>query len=223
MPFTNDGPYSNFYVVDNNSGDRGWEVVSTELFSETVTTVEEDGVYGAQLAYSDTIDADTIIVTFDGTEYTCQRIDAFGEHYYGGFTKQEGPTFTEFPFFIESNSNTNTFGTQTAGTHTIAVAALTLQISADFSKALSTVIGGAFYPVTSGVTTWQQVADAMGAGKVAFRSYFEENDDYGEFLLITNVCIDTQSRYAVYGVVARESGLTAISATATTADSPLSF
>lgn len=55
----------------------GWKAKELkELLSETVTT-ELDTVSSsaafAKLSYSDPITADTIIVTFDGTEYVCQK------------------------------------------------------------------------------------------------------------------------------------------------------
>lgn len=116
-----------------NKMDNGWGVESTQLFSETVTT-SGSGMYRATLAYSDTIDAASITVTFDGTEYTCSRIDAFGGYYYGGFTEQ-GPTFTEYPFTIMYRNAASAVFTETASTHTIAVAAPTLQTSSDFDAA----------------------------------------------------------------------------------------
>lgn len=118
-------------VVDDiaekyTGGSGGGDVVRTQLFSETVTTAEdEDGFYSAQPAYSQSIYADTITVTFDGTEYTCPRIDLLGQQFYGGVGEQ-GPVFTEYPFCIASDSSdTNLIYTETAGEHTVTVETLT--------------------------------------------------------------------------------------------------
>lgn len=113
-----------------NKMDNGWSVESTQLFSETVTTEEGRDGYSATLAYGETIDNDSITVTFDGMEYTCPRIDVDDMHYYGGFVNG-GQDFTTYPFLIAGHD----VYTETAGEHTIAVSVPTIQTSADFDKA----------------------------------------------------------------------------------------
>lgn len=82
-----------------NRMDRGWDVIKTELFSETVTTEDTgEGYSGADLPYHQ-ISADTITVIYDGTEYVCPRIDVNGDYFYGGGDAL-GPVFTEYPFCI---------------------------------------------------------------------------------------------------------------------------
>lgn len=157
-----------------NRMDRGWDVETTELFSETVTTVEDGDSYYAELAYSQLIDADTITVTYDGTEYTCPRIDNGGSCLYGGFN--DGPDFTTYPFFIFSEVGQNQLITPTAGTHTVAVSAPSLQTSADFAAAVKPIVDEAVamlpvpiepFMVTIGTTTWSQVNRALKAGRPA--------------------------------------------------------
>lgn len=161
-----------------NRMDRGWGVDSTQLFSETVTTVDQGGTNFATLAYANMVDASTIMVTFDGTEYTCPLIDIGGSHFYGGFSEQ-GPTFTEYPFAISSSgSNGNFLMTQTAGEHTIAVAALSLQTSADFAAAVNMAnpIDLSTLPLRcmEGVTTYDEAVSAMKGGRLV---YFTANDE----------------------------------------------
>lgn len=156
-----------------NRMDRGWGYESTELFSETVTTAVDpdypDDPAGVQLAYSDIINADNLIVTFDGIKYECPLKVNNRVNFYGGFNN--GPDFTEYPFFISSAGfNASFLMTQTAGEHTVSAAVPSLQTSADFAEAASAVIGGAFYPFVDGTTTWQQVVDAMVAGKLVLLS-----------------------------------------------------
>lgn len=158
--------------------DRGWSVETTELFSETVTTAEQGGIYGAALAYSDVIDADSIIVTFDGMEHVCSRIDKNGTHFYGGFGER-GPVFTEYPFAINSTgNNTNAVYTETAGEHTVAVSVSTLQTSADFSAAVTAAnpIDLSTLPLrcVEGVTTYDEATSAMKDGRLV---YFTANDE----------------------------------------------
>lgn len=154
-----------------NRMDRGWGYEATELFSETVTTAEQGGMYGAALAYSETIDADTLTVTFDGTEYVCSRIDKFGNHFYGGFSEQ-GPVFTECPFYLVSNRNGNTVYTETASTHTVAASVASLQTSADFDAAVSMAspIDASLLPFrcVPDVTTYAEMEAAVDAGRLLY-------------------------------------------------------
>lgn len=154
---------------------RGWSMQSTQLFSETVTTADNGGGMNmGVLVYSQTIDSDTITVTFNNTNYTCPRVDAFGEHFYGGFT-QSGPDFSQFPFAIESGQNGNALYTQTAGTYTISAAASTAEVSSNFVLASKTAttnliesVSPFFFTLYS--TTWQEVYDAMLANRLCVRS-----------------------------------------------------
>lgn len=148
-----------------NRCDNGWGVENTQLFSETVTTEDDgDGNYAA-LAYDGNIDADTITVTFDGTEYVCPRIDAFGQYFYGGFN--QGPDFTTYPFFIASGGGNDVY-TETAGEHTIAAAVSVIESGTDFSAAVNSVADIPVFPLVIGTTTWQEAYDAMAAGRMAY-------------------------------------------------------
>lgn len=160
-----------------NRCDNGWSVSSTQLFSETVTT-SGSSMYTAVLAYSQPIDANTITVTFDSTEYECSRIDAFNQYYYGGFTEQ-GPVFTDYPFCIASGIGfDNEVYTETAGTYTVAAVASSLQTSAGFSAAVmaASPIDASTLPLrcVEGVTTYDEATFAMEDGRLV---YFTANDE----------------------------------------------
>ena len=90
------------------------------LTDETITTVYHDDLFEGQFAYSTFIDADEIVVTFDGTEYTCQKIVVDGGFAYGGIGS-DGPDFSEYPFFIVTDAEGNRLYTQTAGTYTVKI------------------------------------------------------------------------------------------------------
>lgn len=152
-----------------NRCDNGWGYDIAQLFSETVTTVESSGMNIATLAYSGTIDADTITVTFDGTDYDCSRIDAYGSHFYGGFTNQ-GPDFTDYPFMLQAG-DANRVYTETASSHTISVASETLSVSDDFKSAVilaSQDIPSDSLEVVKNVTTWEEARNALLDGKRVF-------------------------------------------------------
>lgn len=149
-----------------NKMDNGWAVESSsqQLFSETVTT-SGDGSYEAELSYSQLIVADTITVTYDGTEYVCASIEA---GVYGAPYSDGGFDFSEFPFNLETTSGAAAYLiTQTAGEHTIAatVAVTNVQISTDFDAAVAAV---SLFVATAQATTWQEVYDAVAAKKLAF-------------------------------------------------------
>ena len=154
-----------------NRMDRGWDFDSTQLFSETVTVTDNgSGMYSAQLAYSQLIDASTITVTFDGTEYVCPRIDSFGSYFYGGFTEQ-GPVFTEYPFAINSTNDANYVFTETASTHTVVASASSVQTSAYFGDAVNSCVrlpSILVVDATENVTdkTWSEINDEFVGGGI---------------------------------------------------------
>ena len=149
-----------------NKMDNGWGVESTQILSETVTTQldMDDNIVG-QLAYSQPIDYSTITVTLNGTSYECNRLDAFGGHFYGGFSEQ-GPDFSNYPFFIFSGNFENMLYTETAGTYAIAVIAGAIQVSSNFTTAVKAT--GMLFQVIEDDTTWQEVLDAVIDGKLAY-------------------------------------------------------
>lgn len=149
-----------------NRMDRGWDVETTELFSETVTTAEDEyGDISASLAYSGTINADSLIVTFDGTEYTCPRIGGGNSTYYGGFNQGpeiSTPDFTTYPFYIWSDGGMNMLMTETAGEHTVAAGTASIETSSSFDSA---VVLADVFEVVQGTTTFQEACDAFKSGK----------------------------------------------------------
>ena len=191
-----------------NKMDNGWGVQRTQLFSETVTTTLDEGYYYSTLTYSQLIDADSIIVIYDGTEYECQPINT-GEYGAPWSDELNSYDYSTYPFnlYTESNLEAN-LATETAGEHTIAVVAPSLQTSAGFAEAVLATIGGAFYPLVIGTTTWAQVVDALAAGKLVFRSWADAYDDgttggtqYAGIELVTDAYADSHGEYAVSAIV----------------------
>lgn len=128
---------------------RGWGMQETQLFSESVTTTVDpeypDEPAWADFVYNTQITAESITVTFNGTDYICTRITAyetggFVEYAYGGLNN-DGPDFTNYPFYIYTDSNGNNgVGTQTAGTYTVAVSADAIEVSDTFSDAVNMAV-----------------------------------------------------------------------------------
>ena len=161
-----------------NKMDNGWGIQDVQLFSETVTTVStEVGAY-AELAYYNLINADSITVTFDGTDYECTRISSGRGNYYGGFG-QSGPDFSEYPFCLISG-NSNAIYTESTGEHTVAVTAPSMAVSDTFKSAINSV-GALPLLCVSGVTTSGEMLSAWTSGRLLYFKYG------GNLYVITNL------------------------------------
>ena len=111
------------------------------LIEESVTTAIEGNnpFAGVELAYSEPITADTINVTFNGTECTCNKqTNCFGFDYYGANIALEASVdWSEYPFSVSATPVGNVLGTETAGTYQIKIETLeeTIETSECFDKA----------------------------------------------------------------------------------------
>lgn len=124
-----------YFNPKNEGGGDSWTV----LTEETVTTqLISDDLVWAELSYSEPIEAETIKVTFNGTEYECSRIVMESKCAYGGVS-ETGPDFSEYPFALLSEDGISQLFTETAGTYTIKIEAPQSGGSSDFSTAQVTV------------------------------------------------------------------------------------
>lgn len=133
--------------IANAGGDCGFECEEewVTLAEETVTTTEQGGHNGAQLSYSQFIDAETIRVTFDGVEYECERLESSGGYIYGGFssTPSPHPDFSQYPFTIRSRIGIGNFlVTETAGTYAVKIEGMheVVTTTSCFAKAVQATI-----------------------------------------------------------------------------------
>ena len=130
--------------------DCGYECTETvtTLTEESVTTVAQGEYNFGQLSYSQEINADTIVVTFNGVEYECPLVDLDGSNGYGGWNISTGELdFSNYPFALISEFDGddvgNTLATATAGTHTIkieVVGDLTVTTTPCFEKAVQSIV-----------------------------------------------------------------------------------
>lgn len=120
---------------------------STTLTEENVTTSGTAPYISGNFSYSTLIDADTITVTFNGTEYEASKIVFGSSNVYGGFTPS-GPDFSEYPFSIMSalqgSAVVNMLYTESAGTYSVKIesAILTATTTACFDKAVKKATEG---------------------------------------------------------------------------------
>lgn len=192
------------------------EETSTQLFSETVTTVAVEFGNTANLSYADQITAETLTVTFDGTEYVCPLIQAYGERYYGGFDG-EAPDFSEYPFFIVSagTPNVNTIVTSAPGEHTVsAVASITTYTETfiDGVKKNSAFIVH-FSSYVEGITadkTVQEIGDAYDKG-YSIIGMFANHSDYNEVYYLQDIYVETGAVSFVNFAITVADALTSVS------------
>ncbi|MEE0897930.1 MAG: hypothetical protein U0L88_09930, partial [Acutalibacteraceae bacterium] len=122
------------------------------LTEESVTTVlkEEDPFPYGSLSYAEFITANTIRVTFNGTEYICEKTVGTADANYGADFDSETQTFdwSKYPFLIGSNEAVgdmpvyNVLVTQSAGTHSIKIEAVeeTIETTDCFKKAVDSIL-----------------------------------------------------------------------------------
>ena len=148
-----------------NRMDRGWSIDSTQLFSETVTT--KSGFDGASCVfeYSTPITADMIIVTFDGTAYTCNVAVDGSDRVYGDFD------FVTAPFAISSNAQEGNFlYTPETGTYTVEISTLSIEVSSQFVGAVNSAIPELIPPfrLVEGETAISEFKEARGNGRLCY-------------------------------------------------------
>ncbi len=119
------------------------------VFEGNVTTtvqLETGPSAGANLVLSSSLTADSVKVTFNGTEYTLPK-----NEYGYGYVGQEGPDFSEYPLFILTTTTPYTLYTETAGTYSLKIEELQSGESSDFSTVQVTIINN-----SSGNITWAE-------------------------------------------------------------------
>ena len=161
------------HMEDGISSAQLYSVSEDVRFSGSVTTVDDgEGPYAD--IDCDLSDApEQITVTFDGTEYTCEKLVGDDFEGYGGYG-ESGPDFSEYPFFIFADSLA-TILTETAGTHQVEISADTKTINQYLADSIPVMRLG------NGVTNSADAVAAFNAGKLL---YFPYNDG---FYIVTGI------------------------------------
>lgn len=160
-----------------NKMDNGWavETSNTQILSETITTDEDwGGGYAGLFAHQGLISSDTIVVTYDGSDYTLSATaDGPSTYSYGGFTSS-GPDFSTYPFGINSDADDGTYLiTPTASTHNVIIkeASESVETSDSFKTAVLSV-GVLPLLCVSGVTTSSEIEQAISNGRLLYFKYY---------------------------------------------------
>lgn len=121
---------ANMQLVTDADGVAKWEEklayantsIKTPIEEQTVTTVENEGLYTVRLSCSLGIETGkTYTVNFDGTEYTCTASEFYGIVYIGNISIIGIGNNTEEPFFIGIQGAECELNTPSSGTHIISV------------------------------------------------------------------------------------------------------
>lgn len=151
-----------------NKMDNGWSYssTSTEICDESVTTADDGhGIFAGQLSVS-SVTADTIVVTYDGNEYTCDNNDG---SYGANFDESTGQfDWSTYPFVVYDDGYVTT---QTSGLHTFVIVAEgtpTIETSKEFRSAVGSFVDTSTMPMlcVSGTTTRADMFSAMASGKL---------------------------------------------------------
>ena len=147
-----------------NKMDNGWGMGMVALFTQTVTC-EGTGIGTGDVTYSGAIDADEVVITFDGVEYICQKHVVYDEPQYGAQQDEQGDwDFSVYPFVLVCGQY-KTLYTETVGDHVITVSMSGVDVGDEFTEAV--VLADALQ-ITLGVTSYQEAHDAFYAGKNVF-------------------------------------------------------
>ena len=125
-----DGAGANMQLVTDADGVAKWEEklayvntsIKTPIEEQTVTTVENQGSYMAQLSYSLGLETgETYTVNFDGTEYACTASIYNNLVYIGNISISGNGNNTEEPFLIGLKGAQCVLFTPSSGTHIVSV------------------------------------------------------------------------------------------------------
>jgi hypothetical protein len=182
-----------------NKMDNGWsvETATQTLCNDTITSVDDGGMYVSQLSV-ESITADSIVVTFDGSTYQC---DKDGD---GGYGDSVDFTFATYPFRIESDGF---IVTETGGSHTVKVEAVTTTTEASSSFLDAVAFASPVMRIILKKTTWQQARDAMAAGRLAYYVATVDGDDVTQFVALKTMYNQDEERFEITSVGAPSDGL----------------
>lgn len=129
-------------------------------------------MYGAEFAYVLPKVETELIITFDGTRYVCQYINAGGMPAYGGLDPNtQSVDFTNYPFVVAFTSSGTRLITNTDGTHTVAasVSEIAVETTECFKAAVNSLVSPLVVHLSDGYLdkTWREISNAlMGRGAV---------------------------------------------------------
>ena len=125
----------------NNATGYEFTKLKVVLFEGEVTTVSNGTFALSSIPLNITLSADTLYITFNGTEYTCEKVSTTSGFCYGDF-EDGGFIFSELPFMITGYNNPPQLFTENGGTYSLKIEVLEDQAitTHEFDVAVNTVI-----------------------------------------------------------------------------------
>lgn len=140
-------------VASGGGGGGSWQTV----FEGSVTTTSAPMGALSPIENLEVLDANTIKVTFNGTEYTCEKNQD------GSYGAENNSDFSEYPFRITNISGTMTLITESAGTYTLKIEEQQSGGSSDFSTATVTLTNP---PQGGGIVEFEQSVYISDLGRM---------------------------------------------------------
>lgn len=186
---------------------KGWNVGTTQLFSETLTTVaSEGGGNNATMAYTGdptTISAMTIV--FNGTTYNCEQQSENGQYWWGAPSPND---FSEYPFVVLASGGNWYLITETVGTYTVTGSVESVETTENFRSAVNSIVNtnGMLVTITEDDNynlntdkTFSEIYTAITNGVVPFakynRSYYCLDYAYSAAISFSAVYIESNTVY----------------------------
>lgn len=186
----------------------GGGIEMEELLNETLTTEEVEGFNQATFTSHRRVDYKEIVVTIDGTNYTCQMQLGYDRPVYGAtYSMDNGYDFTDYPFsFASGGDDGNTIYFKDPGTHDVIVSAKkgALGMSA---PVIVDVIGMSQFSMETSVSVSLTPFDISGDDLNAIydTAYFNEDVSFGYSLSDPDNCPSMASGIYVFFVLTVQS------------------
>lgn len=161
--------------------DKGYEcdtTIGNTLYSGSATTLKEAASVPAvgEISYANPIDAEVIAVTFNGTEYVCQRREQELMYMYGAYGTPESVDWSKYPFIITSSVADEVYNqlvTQNGGTYSLTIKEATEDVETDrcFENAVKKVASSMEQLPLKAVpyiTTEAEMREAVSQGRLIY-------------------------------------------------------
>lgn len=153
--------------VEGGGGGETWETV----FEGSVTTEQAPiGDPRGLIEGLSSLTADTIKVTFNGTEYTCEKQEFEGDISYG----DSDGSYSEYPFYISNGGDGVYLTTETTGTYTLKIEEPQSGGESDFSIATLTITNTTENPVICEVPCYRDGTEIVSTRAVTFGAVGDE-------------------------------------------------
>ena len=179
-----------------NRCDNGWSVTSgtATYFDGSVTVPDGGSEVPLSGVTGDFSSASEITATIDSVAYNLTGFDD-GGYWTFGAPYGDFSTYT-FSISFGSGATVPNFVAEEAGTYALEIEAVTTTAEISDSFAMAVATAAPLLKIVQQKTTWQQVYDAMAAGKIAYY-YFDSGDSAYTYFADSAYFDDSSSRYLV--------------------------